>query len=45
MKPNQELIESLAAEYAERYDGRYQIIAKQAYIDGVLAVLEDILRD
>lgn len=45
MEPNNELIEKLASHYAEKYDDRFKKIAKQAYIDGVLAVLNDVLRD
>lgn len=45
MEPNKELIEALAVQYAEQYADRFQKIAKQAFIDGVLAVLKDVLRD
>ena len=45
MEPNKELIEKLASQYAEKYDDRFKKIARQAYIDGVLAVLNDFLKD
>ena len=45
MEPNSELIEMLATSYAEKYDDRFKKVAKQAYIDGVLAVLNDVLMD
>ena len=45
MEPNEELIDSLATQYAEKYEDRFKKIAKQAYIDGVLAVLNDVLKD
>lgn len=45
MEPNEELIDSLATKYAEKYEDRFKKIAKQAYIDGVLAVLNDVLKD
>ena len=45
MEPNKELIESRAQEYADQYVERFQKVAKQAYIDGVMAVLRDVLKD
>lgn len=45
MEPSNELIELLASSYAEKYEDRFKKIAKQAYIDGVLAVLNDVLKD
>ena len=45
MEPNEELIDSLATQYAEKYDDRFKKIAKAAYKDGILAVLQDILME
>lgn len=45
MEPNEELIESLATQYAEKYDDRFKKIAKSAYKDGILTVLKDLLMD
>jgi hypothetical protein len=45
MEPNEELIETLAAQYAEKYDDRFKKVAKAAYRDGILIVLNDILKD
>ena len=45
MEPNEELIEHLASQYAEKYDDRFKKIAKAAYRDGILAVLNDILME
>lgn len=45
MEPNEELIDSLATQYAEKYDDRFKKIAKAAYRDGILAVLKDLLMD
>lgn len=45
MEPNEELIEHLASQYAEKYDDRFKKIAKAAYKDGILAVLQDLLME
>lgn len=45
MEPNEELIEHLASQYAEKYDDRFKKIAKAAYRDGILKVLQDFLKD
>lgn len=45
MEPNEELIDSLATQYAEKYEDRFKKIAKAAYKDGILAVLNDLLMD
>ena len=43
MEPNEELIENLASQYAEKYETRYQKVAKNAFKEGVLRVLNDLL--
>lgn len=45
MEPNEELIESLATQYAEKYEEGLRKIAKAAYKDGILTVLKDLLMD
>ena len=45
MEPNEELIDNLATQYAEKYEDRFKKIAKAAYKDGILAVLNDLLMD
>lgn len=45
MEPNEELIEHLASQYAEKYDDRFKKIARAAYKDGILKVLQDFLKD
>ena len=45
MEPNEELIDSLATQYAEKYDDRFKKIAKSAYKDGILHVLQDFLKE
>ena len=45
MEPNEELIDSLATQYAEKYDEGLRKIAKAAYKDGILHVLQDFLKD
>lgn len=45
MEPNEELIEHLASQYAEMYDDRFKKIAKAAYRDGILKVLQDFLKE
>jgi hypothetical protein len=40
MEPDMTKIEALADKYAEQFIDRYKKVAKKAYIDGVLAVLE-----
>ena len=45
MEPNEELIDSLATQYAEKYDDRFKKIAKAAYKDGILHVLQDFLKE
>lgn len=45
MEPNEELIDSLATKYAEKYDDKFKKIAKAAYKDGNLHVLQDFLKE
>ena len=45
MEPNEELIDNLATQYAEKYDDRFKKVAKAAYKDGILAVLKDLLME
>ena len=45
MEPNEELIDNLASQYAEKYEDRFKKIARAAYKDGILAVLNDILME
>lgn len=45
MEPNDELIDLLASQYAEKYDDRFKKIAKAAYRDGILKVLQDFLKE
>lgn len=45
MEPNEELIDNLASQYAEKYDDRFKKIAKAAYKDGILKVLQDFLKE
>lgn len=43
MEPNEELIETLATQYAEQYEKRYQKVAMNAYKEGIMRVLKDFL--
>lgn len=43
MEPDTEKIEALADKYAEQFVERFQKVAKKAYMDGVMAVLNDFL--
>ena len=45
MEPNEELIDNLASQYAEKYEDRFKKIARAAYKDGILAVLQDFLKE
>ena len=45
MEPNEELIDNLASQYAEKYDDRFKKIARAAYRDGILKVLQDFLKE
>lgn len=43
MEPDTEKIEALADKYAEQFVDRYKKVAKKAYIDGVMAVLNTLI--